>query len=126
MNFNKIADQLILKLNALGVGCYIWCRATTGSVYIRFEDVRMGSIRLGDHDGKDKLKYKFNIRSDWKGKNLQWLKDGEQWRLYIKSNEWESLIPILVKRAEDVKGYAPSRYNYGIPKFMLKDLNKSK
>lgn len=62
--FEEIAKELIKELDLIGVKSYIWHCATTGSVYVRFEDNRIGSVRLGDHNGKDKLKYKFNIRSD--------------------------------------------------------------
>ena len=37
-----IANCVIDVLTERGVGCYIWRKATTGSVYIRFDDNRIG------------------------------------------------------------------------------------
>ena len=64
--FKKIAESIIEKLKQRGINSYIWCVATTGSVYIRFEDAKICSIRIGDHDGKEQWKYKFNLRADVK------------------------------------------------------------
>jgi hypothetical protein len=34
------------------------------SVYIKFKDTRLCSLRIGDHDGYSKYKYKWNLRND--------------------------------------------------------------
>lgn len=39
----NIANKLVSELNDLGIGSYVWHAATTGSVYIRFDDNRMGT-----------------------------------------------------------------------------------
>ena len=113
----SIAKKLILELTSLGIKCYVWHMATTGSVYIRFEDNRMCSIRIGDHDGREKLKYKFNIRTDKKIKEKKWVKDGETWRLYIPHNQWKEIIPHLQERFEQIKSWPESKFKYGIPSF---------
>ena len=51
MNFKRLAKRVIKHLKKEGVECYLWHSATTGSAYIRFNDSRIGSIRLGDHKG---------------------------------------------------------------------------
>lgn len=37
---------------------------TTNSIYLKFEDTKLGSIRISDHTGKSKYAYKLNIDSD--------------------------------------------------------------
>lgn len=114
ISFHKIANKLIEELGEVGIGAYIWCVATTGSVYVRFEDQRMGSIRIGDHNGRERLKYKYNVRSDVKKRG--WVKDGEIWRYFVKHNDWRSLIPVLEKRKDQVKNWGEAKFKYGIPK----------
>jgi len=58
------ADKLIKRLNKRGYGAYLWHVSATNSIYIRFEDKEMCSIRIGDHNGRERYKYKFNIRTD--------------------------------------------------------------
>lgn len=44
---------------------YIYHKSyTTNSVYVKFKNERLRSLRISDHDGYDKYKYKWNIRSD--------------------------------------------------------------
>ena len=43
---------------------YIYYSARTGSVYIKFENSGLRSLRVGDHDGKEKYRYKWNLRYD--------------------------------------------------------------
>ena len=112
-----LANKVISELNSLGIECYLWHKATTGSVYIRFKDVRMGSIRIGDHPGRDKLKYKFNLRNDMGLSVGKWIKNGDNWRYYAPFEKWKELIPVLQKRFQDVQTWGPSKYQYTIPSF---------
>jgi hypothetical protein len=43
---------------------YIYYSALTGSVYIKFDNPRLRSLRIGDHDGREKYRYKWNLRYD--------------------------------------------------------------
>lgn len=115
--FKNIADKLILLLKENEIDAYIWHEATTGSIYIRFNDERMCSIRIGDHEGKEKLKYKFNIRTDLKLSKGIWKKDDNIWRYYLPIHLWKEIIPILIKRKEEVKNWNESKYKYNIPSF---------
>jgi len=115
--FGKIAQELIEKLESAGINAYIWHKATTGSVYIRFEDNRIGSIRLGNHNGIDKYKYKFNIRSDIKFHAEGWRKENDVWRYYIHAEHWRAIIPVLIRRKNQVKNWDSNKYQYGIPSY---------
>ena len=37
---------------------------SSNSIYIKFKDARLGSLRISDHCGIKKYKYKWNLRSD--------------------------------------------------------------
>lgn len=43
---------------------YIRNQAETGSIYIKFREPLLRSIRISDHPGRSKYKYKWNIRCD--------------------------------------------------------------
>jgi len=118
--FKKIAEELVHELDEVGISAYIWHIATTGSVYIRFEDNRIGSVRIGDHNGRSKLKYKFNVRSDLKTGFKKWMKDGEIWRYYIHFDIWKDLVDVIIKRSHDVQKFEKGKYSYAIPKFKKK------
>lgn len=112
--FENIAKKIVAELKEHSIDAYIWCVANTGSVYIRFNDVRMCSIRIGDHNGKEKLKYKYNIRSDVK--RVHWEKD-ETWRLFIPETKWREIIPYLIDRNKQIQSWPESKFQYGIPSF---------
>lgn len=124
MEFQNIAKKLISNLKDKGIDAYIWHAATTGSVYIRFSDNRMCSVRLGDHQGRSKLKYKYNLRSDISPQHPKWVKDDGVWRFFLPMNKWKDLIPVLVKRHEQVKKWNKSNYGYNIPSFKRKQQGK--
>lgn len=118
--FPIIAERLIKLLAEVGIKAYIWHKANAGSVYIRFEDNRMGSIRIANHKERDRYKYKFNIRTDGKHKKGHWVNEDDNWRYYISDSHYKLLVPILQKRAEQVKQWPESKYKYNIPSFKKK------
>lgn len=121
MGFERVAKKLVAALNENGVECYIWHVAKTGSVYIRFKDNRIGSVRFGDHEGRTKLKYKYNVRSDRGDAHFgKWERDGDQWRFYISVANYKGIVPVLIDRAEQVKKWQKSKFTYTIPKFKQK------
>lgn len=52
-------DNVLGELASLGA--YLYYSAVTGSQYIKFKDPRVGSLRIGDHRGKEKYRYKWNL-----------------------------------------------------------------
>ena len=57
-----IAHEILENLSDLKP--YIYKRARSGSVYLKFDDVGLRSIRIADHEGYEKYQYKWNIRKD--------------------------------------------------------------
>lgn len=107
IDFMEIAKSLIAELQKEGIVAYLWTRASTNSVYIRFEDPRFGSIRISDHQGISKYQYKYNIRSDIKGVG-KWRRYKETWRYYQPINSWQEIVPVIVKRSQNIV-----KYNHG-------------
>jgi hypothetical protein len=44
-----------------GHGAYLFHSAATGSQYVKFSDPRIGSLRVADHTGREKYRYKWNL-----------------------------------------------------------------
>ena len=61
-DFESITDCVMSGLMELRP--YIYYKAATGSIYIKFKDKRLLSLRIGDHRGREKYKYKWNLRKD--------------------------------------------------------------
>ncbi len=114
-NYQNVAQCVVNRANKHGLGAYIWHSATTGSAYIRFKDSRMCSVRIGNHNGRDRYKYKFNLRSDIKQKRLT--KDKEVWRLYFPIGDVDGLVSALLERKKRIENWTHTKYQYAIPKF---------
>jgi hypothetical protein len=115
MNFKRLAERIIKKLKEEGVECYLWHAATTGSAYIRFKDVRVGSIRMGDHKGRSQYSYRWNVRSDFPRKHSKWHKINDKWRYYTHTSNWVEIIPHIVERSNTVAGWGKCDYEYYVP-----------
>jgi hypothetical protein len=112
--FAQIAEKLIEQLNQEGFEAYLWHagKGETSSAYIRFKNPMLCSIRLADHPGKQKLRYKYNVRSDIT-KSYQGREDGA-YRFYFTVNDIDLLIDELRTRRQLTKEWKP-KYQYGIP-----------
>lgn len=115
----EITEKMVVYLNDNGVGCYIWHVATTGSCYIRFEDVRLGSIRLSDHQGRSNLKYKFNLRTDVKASEKPiWKKEEGKWRMFMNLYYYRHAAKVIIQNAERLKTQTwGAKREYFIPTF---------
>lgn len=116
MNFNRLANRIVEHLKKKGVNCYVWHAAKTGSAYIRFDDSRIGSIRLGDHKGRSQYSYRWNVRSDFPEGHSKWHKVEGRWRFYAHKSCWVNMIPLIVEQKEKVESWGPNPYEYYIPK----------
>lgn len=54
-----IKRKLLKLLETFGV--WIYCEAQSGSVYLKFKDPMLRSIRIADHKGIKKYRYKWNV-----------------------------------------------------------------
>lgn len=115
MTSEKIAQNILKKLEDAKINAYIWCEAKTGSVYIRFENPLMNSIRIANHNSIQKYKYKYNVRTDYKNCKGVWKLDDKSWRYFISYEYIDNLINLLKTKHKEVKTKEP-KYSYNIPK----------
>lgn len=62
MNELQISNALIEQLK--DYGAIKWHKTKNHSFYIKFRDVRLGSIRIANHKGREKYSYKYQIFVD--------------------------------------------------------------
>ena len=63
MTTYEVADELCNRLSEFFI-VHKYCATTTKSVYIKLDYGVANSIRVSDHNGIEKYKYKYNIRKD--------------------------------------------------------------
>lgn len=49
---------------------YIYHKSKSNSIYIKFKNASVGSIRIGDHNERKRYSYRWNLRHDIKQKNI--------------------------------------------------------
>lgn len=60
----ETCDLLQAMLVEVGLPTDVVAKAKSGSCYLRFDDSRMGQIRIGDHDERECYGYRWHIRLD--------------------------------------------------------------
>lgn len=63
MTTYQVADELCNRLSEFFI-VHKYCATTTNSVYIKLDYGVANSIRVSDHKGIEKYKYKYNVRKD--------------------------------------------------------------
>lgn len=59
MTTNEIVNLLLIELSSIGI--MKWHVSKHGSVYLKFKDLRLGSIRVSDHIGRPKYNYRYKL-----------------------------------------------------------------
>lgn len=104
-DLKQIAEDLVLNLNECDIECYLYHVSNSGnSFYIRFKDARIGSIRISDHEGRDRYRYKYNLRSDMVSTG-RWQKIDGSWCFYMSADYWAKMIDILIERVDFLSKY---------------------
>ena len=63
-----IFEQLMKELKPLGA--IKWHTSKTNSIYIKFKDVRLGSIRISDHKGRTQYNYTYELNESSTKSNI--------------------------------------------------------
>lgn len=97
------AHNLCDLLNSQGVPVYIYNTAATGSCYFRIRGChKCRSIRLSDHRGRVKYRFKYNLFLNEMGYKME--QDGNVWRHYYGIDEVDRLITHLQVEYRNRKG----------------------
>ena len=90
-NTRMLTDILLTKI---GGDIYIYHVSKWNSVYLKFRDPGMKSIRIGDHKGREKYKYKWNLDIGGK-RRIEWDRNVE--RFYYGEADIDALIKNVLK-----------------------------
>lgn len=102
----EISDKLIKELKEKGFLIHKYYAKTTKSIYLKLDYGVCCGIRISDHNGKKKYKYKFNLIKQYNGPKE--VIDREYIRLFYDYNNTKELI-------EDVQNERKSKINkYGL------------
>lgn len=105
----KIARQIIRRLVPLGVHVLRQNSITTSSVYLKFDFGVLHSCRIGDHKGKEKYSYRYNIGPGISERFTD--TTGPYPRCYYSVNDIEELIfDVLAERSQKLARYGNSKY----------------
>lgn len=110
MKNKKVAGQLIEALKYYGIHAHVFHKATTGSVYVRFDNANIGSVRIGDHDGREKYRYRFNLRQDLTECKTE--NDNGIERYYFPAADIKSAVQAILKRNEAVSHLPKREYSF--------------
>lgn len=96
-NFKSTWEVLGNVLDVLKpLGPYVYSRSPYGSYYIRFKDPLLRTLRIGDHKGRRKYKFLWNI--DFGGKTRTEI--DRTTRYYFNENDLAVFYGKIMKKAD--------------------------
>lgn len=102
----EVSNKLINKLKEKGFQINKYYAKTTRSIYLKLDYGVCGGIRISDHKGKKKYRYKFNLIKQYKGPKK--INDRGYIRMFYDYNNTEELI-------DDVQDEKKAKINkYGL------------
>ena len=105
----EVSNKLIKDLKEKGFQINKYYAKTTPSIYLKLDYGVCCGIRISDHNGKKKYKYKFNLIKQYKGPKQK--KDSGYTRLYYDYNNTEELInDVQNERKAKIDRYGLSNY----------------
>lgn len=110
----RVVDQILAMLSPYGV--YVYHRAKTGSTYLKFLEPGMGSIRVGDHEGREKYHYRYNVRLDHLGAPMRTTSAG--WvQYFFGARHLEQLRDAVANRHHERPAYQapPPNFDQSVP-----------
>ena len=93
-----VVDQVVAAL--AGFGVYVCNVAATGSSYLKFQRRGIGSIRVGDHAGREKYHYRYNVRLDHRGEPMRTTSSG--WEQFFYSPKHINQLVAQVQARSDM------------------------
>ncbi len=99
MTAKQVANHLTNDLKSLKP--YYYCKAQSGSIYIKFADDRLRSIRIADHPGIKKYHYKWNLIKGWQESNQQ--PQSKYTRFFYSWDDYQSMVEHILNYACKIK-----------------------
>lgn len=105
----EISKKLIDSLKVKGFIVCKYYAKTTKSIYLKLDYGVCCGIRISDHNGKKKYKYKFNLLKYYKGPKI--VNDNGYIRLFYDYENINELIEAVIKeKNEKIKKYGQNNY----------------
>lgn len=109
MNEKQIANKIIPKLLDLGFILHRYDSYSTSSIYLKLDYGICCGIRISDHHGIVKYRYRFNLIKDYKGNKV--VRDNGLIRFYYTFNEINKLIKdVQAERKSKIQKYGIIKY----------------
>lgn len=87
-----LSDVLFERLR--DYGAIKWHKNQSHSFYIKFKDVRLGSIRIANHPGRDRYRYTYEI----------FISDEDIER------KIDDIVQGVIEKSESIAGFDPNKY----------------
>lgn len=105
----EVSNKLIKDLKEKGFQINKYYAKTTKSIYLKLDYGVCCGIRISDHRGKKKYRYKFNLIKQYEGPKQ--IKDKGYLRLFYDYNNTEELIKdVQIEKKAKINKYG--LYNY--------------
>lgn len=109
MNEKEIVSLIIPRLLNLGFIVHRYDAYSTNSIYIKLDYGVSCGIRIADHIGKKKYRYRFNLIKDYKGSKV--VSDNSLIRYFYTFEEIEKLlIDIKQEKKSKIERYGIKKY----------------
>lgn len=120
----KVSNKVIHILINKGFKINRYYARTTRSIYLKLDYGVCGAIRISDHVGKKKYKYKFNLIRNYNGPKE--VKDDGCYRKYYSYKHTNELIADIEKeKMVKIQKYGLKNYEEYMKENSKKDLYKS-
>ena len=114
----EVTNELIKKLKDKGFQINKYYAKTTRSIYLKLDYGVCCGIRISDHNGKKKYRYKFNLIKQYKGPKH--INDRGYIRLFYDYNKTDNLVKdVEIERKIKIIKYGLDNYK----KYMKQNSN---
>lgn len=117
--FKQIVEEL--KKYDFIISTYHSC--TTNSVYIKLDYGLANGIRIADHRGKKKYKYRYNVMNDLK-EDYMAIDDGFERYYFMPSNIKKMILKIVLYKQSKICKYGIDKYKMYMEKMKQEEVNK--
>ena len=106
----KVSNKVIKNLKDKGFIVHKYYAKTTKSIYLKLDYGVCCGIRISDHMGRKKYKYKFNLIKQYQGPK-QVIDRGYVRQFYDYNNTKELLKDVQCEKREKINKYGLCNYN---------------
>lgn len=108
---NKIAKQMIKELKKHGITIQYYHAITSNSIYLKLDYGMAHSVRISDHHGNNKLRYRYNVSLNSNFKKVTRVPNKAGYRYYAPPDRIGELVKLIVReRYSRMKFLTKERY----------------